>query len=244
MKRADRLMNLLQMLRRHRRPVTAEHLSQELEVSVRTIYRDMAGLVANRVPIRGEAGMGYVLEAGFDLPPMMFSVDEVEALLIGMRWLRGRGDATLVKAADDVIAKIGAVLPKSMQPLLYEGGLFAPNFSTHEVNDTVDVGQIRMAIRKGRKLRLNYADANGEVSERTIWPFGLSYFEFTRMIMAWCELRQGFRHFRTDRILRLEFCDEPYPVRRSELLRRWEAEEKPKYRDQTSAAATLASASG
>ena len=167
MSKSDRLLNLVQALRRHRRPVTAETLALELEVSVRTIYRDIAGLVANRVPIKGEAGIGYVLEAGFDLPPMMFTADEIEAILVGMRWLRGRADVSLAKAAEDVLAKVGEILPKNMQPLLFEGTLFAPNFHQSRPPDQIDVGLVRLAIRKGHKIAIAYNDANGTRSQRT-----------------------------------------------------------------------------
>src|ERR1700733_8260617 len=124
MARTDRLLSLVQLLRRHRRPVTAAAMAEELGASIRTIYRDVAALIANRVPVRGEAGIGYVLDPGFDLPPMMFTTDEVEAILIGMRWLRERGDPALARAADDVVAKVGAVLPTSLKPLLFDGALF------------------------------------------------------------------------------------------------------------------------
>lgn len=221
MSKSDRLLNLVQALRRHRRPVTADALALELEVSVRTIYRDIAGLIANRVPIRGEAGIGYVLDAGFDLPPMMFTADEIEAVLVGMRWLSGRADASLAKAADDVLAKVGTILPKAMQPLLYEGTLFAPNFRQERAADQIDVGLVRLAIRKGHKIEINYADANGAASQRVIWPFGLSFFETSRVVLAWCELRQDFRSFRADRIASVAFLQAAYPVRRAELLKRW-----------------------
>jgi len=244
MKRTDRLLNLLQVLRRHRRPVTAEVLAAEMDVSVRTIYRDMAGLLANRVPIRGEAGIGYVLEPGYDLPPMMLNIDEIEALLVGMRWLRGRADSTLARAAEDVVAKVGAMLPKDLRPVLLDGALFAPNFSEGRATDSIDVALIRQAIRKGKKLEISYADVNGAMSQRIIWPFGMAYLDYARMVMAWCEKRQAFRNFRTDRISQLDLLPESYPVRRAELLKRWEREEKYKPRPQTRDAATIAKASG
>ena len=223
MSKSDRLLNLVQALRRHRRPVTAETLALELEVSVRTIYRDIAGLVANRVPIKGEAGIGYVLEAGFDLPPMMFTADEIEAILVGMRWLRGRADVSLAKAAEDVLAKVGEILPKNMQPLLFEGTLFAPNFHQSRPPDQIDVGLVRLAIRKGHKIAIAYNDANGTRSQRTVWPFGLSFFETSRVIMAWCEMRHDFRSFRADRISKIDYLQQPYPARRADLLKRWKA---------------------
>ncbi len=228
MARSDRLLRLLQALRRHRRPVTADALAGELEVSVRTVYRDIAALVGNNAPIRGEAGVGYVLEAGYDLPPMMFTADEVEAILVGLNWTRGRADPNLQKAADDVIAKLGAVLPVELRPVLFDGGLIAPNVRQVIAQDSVDVGLFRRAIRAGHKVSIDYADAGGERSTRTIWPFGLAYFETVRVILAWCELRNGFRHFRTDRIDRAEATGERYPVRRAVLHQRWKEQELPR----------------
>ncbi len=223
MNRADRFLRLIQALRRHRRPVTADALARELEVSTRTVYRDIAALIASRAPIRGEAGVGYVLEKGYDLPPLMFTPDEVEAVLVGMRWLRGRADATLSRAADDVLAKIGDVLPGPLRPLLFEGALFAPSLGASPALDGVDVAPLRGAIRTGLKATIVYGDEKGVVSERVIWPFGLAFFDAARVVLAWCEMRQAFRHFRTDRIHSMSI-GEKYPRRRADLLRDWERE--------------------
>lgn len=227
MAKTERLLALVQALRRHRRPVTAETLSQELEVSVRTVYRDIAALAANRVPVRGEAGIGYVLDPGYDLPPMMFTPDEVEAILVGLRWLRERADASLSRAADDVLAKIGSVLPTALKPVLYEGALFAPAMGNKVKHEVVDIGPLRSAIRNGLKAHIQYADAGGTATARVIWPFGLAYFDSVRVVIAWCEMREGFRHFRTDRIAALEI-GERYPGRRAQLLQRWKKEELPR----------------
>ncbi|MBV9219869.1 MAG: YafY family transcriptional regulator [Methylobacteriaceae bacterium] len=231
MARTDRLLALVQLLRRHRRAVTADLIAEELDVSVRTIYRDISTLIASRVPIRGEAGVGYILEPGFDLPPMMFTTDEVEAVLVGMRWLRVRGDTALAKAADDVLAKVGAVLPSSLQPLLFDGGLFAPTFRGRGEAPRIDEASLREAIRRERKISITYADQDGTRTSRTVWPFGLSFFNNAHVIMAWCELREDFRHFRTDRIHDLSLLEDRYPVRRTKLLRRWEEESRQKNPD-------------
>lgn len=220
MNRADRLLRLVQALRRHRRPVTADALVGELEVSVRTIYRDIASLMASRVPVRGEAGVGYVLDKGYDLPPMMFTPDEIEAVLVGMRWLGARADAALARAAEDVVAKIGAVLPEAMRPLLFDGALFAPGAAARIASDALDMAPLRAAIRNARKARIVYADEKGAVSERVIWPIGLAYFDAVRVAIAWCELRLDFRSFRTDRIAVMTI-GEKYPRRRAELLAEW-----------------------
>ena len=223
MKRSDRLLALVQILRRRRRPVTAGALAGELGVSERTIYRDMDSLLAAGAPVRGEAGVGYVLDAGYDLPPMMFTPDEIEAILVGMNWLAGRGDTALARAAEDVVAKVGVVLPERLRPLLFEGALFAPDMGRARPVDGIDVSLLRGAIRAGLKATIVYADGAGATSERVIWPFGLAYFDAARVVIAWCELRGDFRHFRTDRITSLT-VGAKYPARRADLLRRWERE--------------------
>ena len=226
MQRAERLLDLIQGLRRRRRPVTAETLASELDVSVRTVYRDIAALLRQGVPVRGEAGIGYVLDAGFDLPPLMLSPDEIEAVLVGMRWLSERADPTLARAAEDVVSKVAAVLPAHLRPILLDGALFAPAYCKDMVVDQVDVAAVRAAIRNGRKLEISYRDEAGNPSSRVIWPIGLTFFERVRMVIAWCELRQAFRHFRTDRIAELTTREERYPARRADLFRRWQKEEQ------------------
>jgi predicted DNA-binding transcriptional regulator YafY len=224
MARSERLLALVQMLRRHRHPLTAEAMARELGVSLRTVYRDVASLIASRVPIRGEAGLGYVLEPGFDLPPLMFTPDEVEAIVVGMRWLRERADPMLARAADDVVAKLGAVLPEALRPLLHDTGLFAPHFADLPGTISIDEASIRGAIRRERKVSIAYADGAGAQTVRTIWPFGLAFFNHAHVVMAWCETRAGFRHFRTDRISAVSLLAERYPERRAVLLRRWKTE--------------------
>ncbi|PZR87349.1 MAG: transcriptional regulator [Stutzerimonas stutzeri] len=227
MQRAERLLDLIQGLRRRRRPVTAETLASELDVSVRTVYRDIAALLRQGVPVRGEAGIGYVLDAGFDLPPLMFSPDEIEAVLVGMRWLSERADPTLARAAEDVVAKVAAVLPPHLRPILLDGALFAPAYCKDSaVVDQVDAAAIRAAIRNGRKLDIAYRDEAGAESRRMIWPIGMTFFDRVRVVIAWCELRQAFRHFRTDRIAELTAREERYPARRADLFRRWQKEEQ------------------
>ena len=223
MRRAERLLQLLQILRRHRRPVTGDAIAQELEVSLRTVYRDIAALIADRVPIRGEAGVGYVLGEGFDLPPLMFTPDELEAVMLGLRWVARRGDQDLSRAAQDTVAKIGAVLPERLKPFLFDAALLVPpHFRLTQ--DQVDVSQLRAAIREGRKVFLSYRSEDGRETERTIWPIAVAYFDAQRLIVAWCELRQGFRSFRTDRMLAMTVRDEKYPARRKVLLKQWQDE--------------------
>ena len=225
--RAPRLLALVQALRRRRRPVTAEALAGELEVSVRTIYRDIAALIASGLPIRGEAGVGYVLGEGYDLPPMMFSVEEIEAVALGLRWLASNADAALVRAAQDATAKIAAVLPKARRSEIFDAGLFAPRYDQKIEAARIDEAVLRRAIREERKVTMHYTNELGACGERTIWPFGLAYFRDTRIVMAWCELRGGFRHFRTDRMQALRVLDARQPESRAALLKRWQAEEQP-----------------
>ena len=223
MRRAERLMQLLQILRRHRRPVTGEAIAQELEVSLRTIYRDIASLITDRVPIRGEAGVGYVLGEGFDLPPLMFTPDELEAVMLGLRWVARRGDQQLSRAAQDTVAKIGAVLPERLRPFLFDAGLLLPP-GERVIEDTVDVAQLRNAIREGRKVEISYKAEDGKETQRVVWPIAVAYFDAQRLIMAWCELRQAFRSFRTDRMTRADVLDERYPARRKVLLKKMSEE--------------------
>src|SRR5436305_3040017 len=221
MRRAERLLQLLQILRRHRAPVTGEVIADELEVSLRTGYRDIASLIGDRVPIRGEAGVGYVLDEGFDLPPLMFTVDELEAAMLGLRWVARRGDRQLSRAAKDAVAKIGAVLPQELKPFLFDASLIvSPN--SRIAADAVDVAALRDAIRKGRKVQIRYHNEASEVTERVIWPLGVAYFEATRNVIAWCELREAFRYFRTDRIEDISYLDQRYPGRRKALLKNWQ----------------------
>src|SRR4029077_658411 len=221
MRRADRLFQIIQILRRSTRPVTAGALAEELEVSKRTVYRDVADLVGQRVPIEGEAGLGYLLASDYDMPPLMLTPDEIEAVMLGAQWVAGRSDKALGNAARDVIAKIAAVVPEHLRPFIVEPSVgVRPTVAKSE--DSVDPSRLRSAIRNGRKLRLRYQSEAGEETERTVWPVILGYAETTRMLVAWCELRQGFRHFRTDRMVAVETLDESIGLRHGELRRRSE----------------------
>lgn len=224
MSRADRLSVLTQSLRRRRTPVTAAALAEETGVSERTIYRDIATLQASGVPVRGEAGFGYVLEAGFDLPPLMLTPEECEALMLGARFVRQRGDAALSRVIDDAIAKIEAVLPEKLRLALSEASLYAPVFGAMP-RDVISFEALRAAVRDNRKIRIRYKDLKEQESERVLWPVLIGYFEKTRGLVAWCEMRQDFRHFRTDRMLELAILDERPPKRRAVLQREWERTE-------------------
>jgi predicted DNA-binding transcriptional regulator YafY len=220
MRRADRLFQIIQILRRSTRPVTAAALAEELEVSKRTVYRDVADLIGQRVPIEGEAGLGYLLASDYDMPPLMLTPDEIEAVTLGAQWVAGRSDKLLSNAARDVIAKIAAVVPERLRPFLVEPSVGVKP-TVAEPEESVDPS-LRSAIRNGRKLRLRYRSEAGEETERTVWPVILGYAETSRLLVAWCELRQGFRHFRTDRVIEVETLDELIGLRQGELRRRWQ----------------------
>ncbi|MFN4163069.1 MAG: helix-turn-helix transcriptional regulator [Ferrovibrio sp.] len=222
MRKADRLFQIVQILRRARRhPVTAEALAQELETSKRSVYRDIAALMAQRVPIRGEAGMGYVLDHGFDLPPLMLTPDEIEAAVLGAQWVSRRADPVLGRAALDLIAKIAQAVPERLRPYAAEPANTAPP-SWNLQPDAIDMAQTRLAIRTGRKIALDYRDEQGRETKRVIWPVTVGYFDTVRMIVAWCELRGDFRTFRTDRVMAADFLDERYPDRPSALRAKWQ----------------------
>jgi|SRR5437762_4949414 len=220
MRRADRLFHIIQILRRSTRPVTAAVLAAELETSKRSVYRDVAALIGQRVPIRGEAGFGYVLEGGFDLPPLMLTIEEVEAAVLGAQWVAGHADQALARAARDLIAKISASVPENLRLLIHDSAARTPP-SWNMPADGLDVALARAWARKGRKISLVYRDKNGEVSERTVWPVAIAYFDAARILVAWCELRDDFRDFRADRVISADFLEDLFPCRPAELRRRW-----------------------
>ena len=222
MRRADRLFQIIQILRRSDRPVTAAALAGELEVSARTVYRDMADLIAQRVPITGEAGLGYLLAADYDMPPLMLTPVELEAIALGAQWVALRGDRQLSPAARDVLIKIATVVPEHLRPFIAEPSTAAEP-PLRGVEEAVDTATLRDAIRQGLKLRLLYRAENGEQTWRTVRPVVLGYADAKRMLIAWCELRGGFRHFRTDRIQAAEHTDQSIGEQRGQLIRRWQA---------------------
>jgi predicted DNA-binding transcriptional regulator YafY len=221
--RSERLLVLLQALRRRRRPVSGRVLADELGVSLRTLYRDIASLQGQGAEIEGEAGLGYVLRPGFWLPPLMLSGEEIEALVLGARWVGARTDESLAFTAHNAIAKISAVLPPSLRDDVESSTLLVPGKMSSDA--APDLATIRAAIRSERKLALAYRDGQGASTERTIWPFGVGYFEEARVVMAWCELRQGFRHFRADRIASCQTLEARYPLGRRRLLKDWRLSE-------------------
>jgi predicted DNA-binding transcriptional regulator YafY len=220
--RAQRLLDLIQVLRRHRHPVSGADLAAETGVSVRTLYRDIATLNAQGAKIDGEPGVGYLLRPGFMLPPLMFTEEEIEALVLGSRWVAKRTDAPLGAAARNALAKIAAVLPPDLKDDLDDSGLLVGPGAPIAAGDA-ELPTIRQAIRTERKLKIAYADASGAQTRRTVWPFALGFFDRVRVVAAWCELRRDFRNFRTDRIATLGLTDKRYPRRRQALLKEWRA---------------------
>ncbi|HEX2886310.1 YafY family protein [Vineibacter terrae] len=220
MRRADRLFDIIQILRSSRRPLTAAALAAELEVTVRTVYRDVATLQARRVPIEGAAGIGYVLRRGFDLPPLMFTTDEVDAVAVGARLVRRLRDAKLRKAADSVLSKVMAVLPEALRTSIEQPAFYVSDGDA--VTPTgVDLAGVRGAIRASRKMRITYVDDQGRRTDRTIWPIAMAYYVDVTLIGAWCELRSDYRHFRVDRIATSSVLDEAFPADNGRLMAEW-----------------------
>lgn len=220
MSRSERLLTLLQLLRGHRYAITGTELAQQLGISLRTLYRDIATLQSQGAHIEGEPGIGYVLRPGFTLPPLMFSEEELDALVLGSRWVAEHADCALSLGARSALAKIEAVLPAEYRQQLQANALLIGSYRTTENTDETE---LRSAIRQQRKVTLSYRDLKEELSERTVWPFALGYFEQVRVLVAWCELRQGFRHFRVDRIAWMQLEDNRYPKSRESLLKEWRA---------------------
>ena len=218
MARAARLLALVQALRRHRRPVTASDLAVELDVSIRTIYRDIATLQAEGAAIEGEAGFGYVLRDGFFLPPLMFDEDEVDAIILGLRLVEMRGDPELERAAANALAKIVAVLPSPLADAPATSALLAGPAGS---GTTDHLAALRGAIRAERKLHLAYADGKGQPTNRTVWPVAIGFFGQTEVLAAFCELRNDFRHFRLDRMLDVRVSPDAMPRRHRRLLAEW-----------------------
>lgn len=222
MSRSQRLLTLIDLLRRHRYPVAGKHLAETLDISLRTLYRDIVTLQEQGANIEGEAGMGYVLRPGFLLPPLMFTDEEVEALVLGARWVAQRTDSQLSDGAKNALNKISAVLPPELKNTLDDTSLLiGPSKDT--VIDSVNMSEVRLAIRDEKILSITYRDLKDSETTRRIWPFALGYFDEVRVLVAWCELRQDIRNFRTDRLLSCELEKTRYPTPRHALLKRWRA---------------------
>ncbi len=220
MSRAERLLQLMQVLRHHPGPVRGSALAPKLGVSLRTLYRDIASLQAQGARIKGEPGVGYVMRPGFMLPPLMFTEEKIEARVPGSWWVAESADRQLGAAARTVIAKIAAVIPPELRRELEASSLLVGPGDPIPAGEQ-ELSRIRQAIRMERKLDITYRDPRGGDSTRTVWPFALGFFDRARVLVAWCELRDDFRHFRTGRILSLVMSEARYSRRRHALLKTW-----------------------
>jgi len=220
MPRSTRLFEIIQFLRQAKGPVTAQAIADALEVTKRTVYRDMAALQAMRLPIMGEAGIGYVLRSGYDLPPLMFTQDELEAIVVGLALLGRTGDRGLQQAAGNVAAKITQVLPEGAQA----AALLHVSRWNFVPASAVAPSTLRRYIREEAELRIAYCDQSGGKTVRVIKPLALIYYIDAVLLAAWCDLRQGFRHFRIDRIEECVQTGASFTGQSDDLARRWEAE--------------------
>lgn len=218
MRPATRLFETIQLLRAARRPMTAQEIAETLEVSPRTVYRDIAALQAMRTPIEGEAGIGYVMRPGYDLPPLDFDTEEVEALVVALSLLGRTGDWGLQQAAKRILAKIESAREGA------EGLLVAPWGAP--LSAAVCMVEVRQAIRDERKLRLVYADVEGRRSERVVQPVAVIYHVEVVLLAAWCELRRAFRHFRVDRVETCTLLEEDFRGRGAALREAWAADQE------------------
>lgn len=201
MRRADRLFEIIQMLR-SRRFMTAAQLAEELEVSERTVYRDVSDLIVTGVPITGEAGVGYTLDRKFDLPPLMFNAEEIEALILGSRIVQSWADPDLASAAHSALTKIEAVLHEPLRINIVESALFAPRMMP-DTAVTSNLAIARRAMHDRHKVLFRYTRADGESTDRVVHPLGLFYWGYAWTLVSWCETRDDFRNFRLDRMERV-----------------------------------------
>ena len=211
MRKADRLFQIVQILQSRRTVTTAHYLADRLEVTERTIYRDMQDLMLSGVPIMGEAGVGYALPRTFDFPPLMFTDEELTAITLGARLVASWSDEALTDAAKQALHKIQAVVPQRLQERLDKENLFSP-IRQIDPAVAVNMAKVRSAADTSRKLAIEYVAASGETSSRTLWPLGLFFWGSLWTLGAWCELRAAFRNFRLDRVTSLIVLDEVFPA--------------------------------
>lgn len=236
--RTERLLDLLQVLRLHHAPVSGRVLADELGISIRTLYRDIATLQALGADIEGEPGLGYVLRPGYFLPPLMLSPAEIEALTLGMRWVSTFADRSLAASARNAMAKLQSVLPPDLMDVADAVPLRVGPPPPIEIADE-DLSALRQAIRSERKLEILYRDQAGNERARIVWPFAIGYFADGRVLAAWCELRGDFRHFRTTAILDARALGMSYPRRRTALFQEWCASETRSSRSETLAGSSV-----
>lgn len=231
MRRADRLFDIIQTLRAAARPLTAATIAESLEVTPRTIYRDIAALQASRVPIEGARGLGYVLRRGYDLPPLMFTAEEIDAIAVGARHVRRLRDPRLQAAAESVLTKVTAVVPEGLRVYLREAPFYVSEGSVPAPTG-IDLAALREAIHSARKIAIAYVDEQGRRTDRVIRPIAMAYYVDVTVVAAWCELRRDFRHFRADRIAAARLLDDRFAAESARLRAAWlalnrEREESP-----------------
>lgn len=223
MRRSIRLLNLLQHLREAKYPVTSKMLAEQLDISQRSVYRDIETLRQQGINIDACAGLGFQLKEDFFLPPITLNETEVEAIFLALHWLKSIPDGELKSASSSVLTKISSVLPMHMQHLLEQTTLRA--FNVWLPVDMSTLEQIRMAIRNQVKISVNYQDGQKNQSSRILWPFAMGYFNDKIVLAAWCELRQAFRNFRIDRIQQLSLSQDVYPQFKHKLFHQWWSQE-------------------
>jgi predicted DNA-binding transcriptional regulator YafY len=220
-RRPDRLSEIIRLLGCASGPLTAGSIASELGISRRTVYRDIAELIVQCVPILRGAEMGYVLERGSDLLPLRLTLDEIEAVVLGSQWVKAHAEPALARATMDAVAKIACALPERLRDAIDDPAVGTPPALSGHGDSGINVARLRLWSRQERKLVIVYVDRTGVASERTVWPFLVGYSATSRILMAWCELRQDFRMFRTDRLAAVEFLDQHYPEHRAKLRSCW-----------------------
>ncbi len=221
MRRTERLFQIIQILRSTRSSITGQELADELEISIATLYRDMAELHAQRIPIRGEAGVGYVLDDGYEMPPLMLTADELEAAALGAAWVAQEADPSLARAARDLVSKLSSAIPKELRPIVLDASSKAIQ-TRNRVSERFDSALLRHAIRERYRLQLIYSDRDGNKSDRIVWPLLIAFLDRTRYLVAWCETKEDYRHFKTERVEELKVLAKKYPGRRALLIKGWE----------------------
>ena len=221
MSRTARFFDIIQILRQAEEPVIANTLAETLDVNIRTIYRDIASLQASGVPIAGETGIGYVMQKGYDLPPLMFSQDELEAIGVGLSLLGRSGDSGLVEAANRVAAKIADASSDRSEQI---GSLHVSTWNQIP-NSGLSPQKAREIIRNAIEITITYKNLKDQISERTIQPIALFYYVDAILIIAWCKLREEFRNFRIDRIISWKESGSGFEEIRENLLQQWETKQ-------------------
>ena len=221
MNRTQRLLNLLQVLRSYRYPVSGQRLAERLGISIRTLYRDIATLQAQGAEIEGEVGIGYILKPTFFLPPLMFTHTEMQALLLGTQWVSQFGDEALSKSATEALNKILDVFPANIKKGINTFALRVGPPASEPLTKE-DLSVLRDAIANQKKIHIIYQSENDKQTQRIVWPFTIGYFTDGRILVAWCEKQKDYRHFKTNRIISLKVLDERYPYPRDSLFREWQ----------------------